>query len=138
MSQVGIHNQPEDVRRSVSGRPCIEAVDFEYKPFYPLALALLARDVGAEVGEVATRTAVSTEPVVTYKSQKCGAYSTTNTDTARQLYQICEIEACDGDLITASSCAADSGSCRYVSHFHLLICRNMAISLYFRICLSQY
>jgi len=108
------------VRRSGSGRPCIEGVEFEYKPFYPLALAVLARDVGAEVGEVNTRTAMATEPVITYTKQQCGAYSTTRTETATQLYEICEIEACDGDVITASSCTADSGSCSGDTYFSLV------------------
>ncbi len=87
---VGIHNQPLDVRKSGSMRPCIEGVDFQYKQFYPFALDIIARDVRHLVGDhVSTGTTTHTSPTVTNVRQTCPAFSAYDTKSATQLYQVC-------------------------------------------------
>lgn len=101
----GVHPEPELIRRSGSGRPAISSVEFEYRPFQPRAISSLTRQLPASDAVSSTTDFSTEEKTVTSTTFSCDAFSVTNTNDAKQNYKICEIEACDGDVISASTCA---------------------------------
>ena len=114
----GIHPEPTKIRMSKSGRPAITSVSFEYRPFLPRAITTVTHSlpVASPVRSVADFSVE--DKILTSKTFSCDAFTASNTNSSVQDYQLCEIEACDGDFISASTCAI-GGSCTGDTHFSL-------------------
>eukprot|EP00605_Chrysophyceae_sp_TOSAG23-4_P001537 GSChrysophyteH1.ASY1.ANO1.1685.1 assembled CDS len=114
----GIHPDPLLVKRSNSGRPVITDTSFEYRPFHPRSIATVHRPTGSD--EVVSSTAQFSVEEKTTKTESffCDSFSVSDTDYSRRNYKLCEISACDGDVISASTCSV-GGECSGDTYFAL-------------------
>jgi FtsP/CotA-like multicopper oxidase with cupredoxin domain len=103
----GVYLEPMTIFKSNSGRPAISAVTFTERAFRPLAVAALSRSVPRMPATVQGSTYATT----TTTTSDCGHYFATNTLNNRQNYTNCEIEACGGDVVTASLCTSKGAQC---------------------------